>query len=483
MSEAKNVFLTFANDTFMQGGMKYQEVAKEVGFDQSILYTRGRLESTDFFAQNRKILEEKKGSGYWLWKPFIISQTLSELSEDDVLIYNDCGKTDQLFFFDRLPRCLIGLSRESEYGVIGGFSTHWFHQSRFTKRDCFLKMEQDTVEMRKAPQIAASWSVWRNTAKAREFLEEWLHYGCMPECITDDANVLGMDDYPDFQENRHDQTIFSILVHKHRIPHFNLAGRFVRGQRKIDREKYGNSPHYPKRAGIINRIMESYLEDTGRDPDREGYMGCLGEFLEYTDPNTPIVQLKIPDGTVPRAVRIQQARDYAANSPDLLEFQHVRARWTFKELLVWQEHYKAKRPEYQEFLKAKLVDAVREGAPDNQGRVPVDEFFENYLDLTLYEGDLTDIDDIRTMSPERRREHLNKVVDEFPDRVDWSVLQSCLTVEERAELKQATKGLKKNKLYLFRDYLVNWVAKHGVRDLNFKEIFDEWSGEAAAVQE
>ena len=41
--------------------------------------------------KNKKILDAPKGIGYWLWKPFIILETMKNISEGDVIVYSDSG--------------------------------------------------------------------------------------------------------------------------------------------------------------------------------------------------------------------------------------------------------------------------------------------------------------------------------------------------------------------------------------------------------
>src|SRR6202012_5207593 len=37
------------------------------------------------------LLTAKRGLGYFLWKPFLISAKLNEIAEDDILVYADAG--------------------------------------------------------------------------------------------------------------------------------------------------------------------------------------------------------------------------------------------------------------------------------------------------------------------------------------------------------------------------------------------------------
>ena len=37
------------------------------------------------------ILANKRGYGYWLWKPYLIMKTLEQMNDNDILVYADCG--------------------------------------------------------------------------------------------------------------------------------------------------------------------------------------------------------------------------------------------------------------------------------------------------------------------------------------------------------------------------------------------------------
>lgn len=43
------------------------------------------LKHCDFISLN------KRGYGYWVWKPYIIKKTLKIMDNDDILLFLDCG--------------------------------------------------------------------------------------------------------------------------------------------------------------------------------------------------------------------------------------------------------------------------------------------------------------------------------------------------------------------------------------------------------
>ena len=44
-----------------------------------------------FVAKNKHILDRKRGAGYWLWKPYLVSRELALAAEGDIIIYSDAA--------------------------------------------------------------------------------------------------------------------------------------------------------------------------------------------------------------------------------------------------------------------------------------------------------------------------------------------------------------------------------------------------------
>ena len=49
------------------------------------------------------------------------------------------------------------------------------------------------------------------------FLQKLIKYSTDKRIITDDPNTLGLPNYPGFRDNRHDQTVLSILFKKYKF--------------------------------------------------------------------------------------------------------------------------------------------------------------------------------------------------------------------------------------------------------------------------
>ena len=75
--------------------------------------------------------------------------------------------------------------------------------------------------------LNCTWSLWRATDKAFDFLDKWLHYCMDRRCITDDPNECGLPNYNGFCDHRHDQSICSILGYKENAPFLDFSDTLV----------------------------------------------------------------------------------------------------------------------------------------------------------------------------------------------------------------------------------------------------------------
>lgn len=100
------------------------------------------------------------------------------------------------------------------------FRTHRQLNKKWTKRDCFVLMNCDSPKYWNAEQLMASFSIYVNNERNRNFVEKWLYYCCNKNIVTDIPNICGLDNFPEFKDHRHDQSILSLLAVKYKIEIF-----------------------------------------------------------------------------------------------------------------------------------------------------------------------------------------------------------------------------------------------------------------------
>ena len=92
-----------------------------------------------------------------------------------------------------------------------------YKERLYTKRDAFVLMNCDKPYYYNTNQFMAGIQIYKKTNFTVKFIQEWLNYCQDERIITDKKNVMGKKNYPGFIENRHDQTILSLLIKKYGI--------------------------------------------------------------------------------------------------------------------------------------------------------------------------------------------------------------------------------------------------------------------------
>lgn len=203
------IAISYSNQRYQTQLKLNKKSALEVG-KVDIYYSYGPDDiDPDFKQKNKDILSRKRGNGYWLWKPYFINKTLIEkMNEGDYLIYTDAcvlylNSTNKIIEFLEKTNSEMWMKRLS------------YIEKLYTKRDAFILMGADSNFYTDTNQYAATIQIYKKSKYIEKFVEELLYYSQDKRIITDDKNTLGFKNYKEFRDNRHDQTILSILIKKY----------------------------------------------------------------------------------------------------------------------------------------------------------------------------------------------------------------------------------------------------------------------------
>ncbi len=166
-----------------------------------------------FFEKNIEVLSQPKGGGFWLWKPYFILKALKTVQEGDFVFYSDSGA-----FFVKPVLPLIQELEKSKQDIMC-FELDERFEYQWTKRDCFLLMDQDHPADVQSLQRMATFSLFKKTKTSMNFVIEWLKYAQDSRVLTDSTSDTN-NNYPGFEAHRHDQSIFSLLTKKYQIKAF-----------------------------------------------------------------------------------------------------------------------------------------------------------------------------------------------------------------------------------------------------------------------
>ena len=163
----------------------------------------------EFREKNKYILDKGRGNGYWLWKPYFLYKTLTEkLNYGDYLIYADAA----IMYVDSAKK-LVDFLKQKKLDMYLHRLPHLERQ--YTKRDAFILLGVDQPFYAETGQFNAAFQIYRKTKFTEFFLGEYLYYAQDKRIITDDSNELGVSNYEDFRDHRHDQSILSLLTKKY----------------------------------------------------------------------------------------------------------------------------------------------------------------------------------------------------------------------------------------------------------------------------
>lgn len=213
MKKEQVTVISFASNKYAASQYGLVESARAAGFQHFMNY---RLENfSEHFRIKNLIHENIRGCGYWLWKPLIILNALHKVEAGELIFYVDSGNSFFPCDFDLLievaSRQDVTLFDNRDSNSLGrrNLNLHW------TKRDCFSLLGCDTPEYWFAPQVNASYQIYRRTDFTISFVKEYLQGCLISSALNDDASKL--NNLEGFIDHRHDQSILSILAHKHLI--------------------------------------------------------------------------------------------------------------------------------------------------------------------------------------------------------------------------------------------------------------------------
>jgi len=200
-------------------------------FDYILSYKDSDIEK-DFYDKHKKILSNKIGGGYWLWKPYFVLKTLKMMNYGDYLFYSDSGA----FFYRKVDHLIKNLN-ESDQDVMGFEALDIEYQC--TKAELFENMECDDDYYRNSNHLIASYFLIKKTKKSMHFFKEFLYYCSFEDNITEQCNIAIQKD--DLLKHVHDESIFSLLYKKYQYRPFRNISQFGISQNQLYFDEQGIS--------------------------------------------------------------------------------------------------------------------------------------------------------------------------------------------------------------------------------------------------
>ena len=226
-----NIYLcSFASPDLFISKRRFLNQAKTMNFYKSIkIYSfNDLLENTKKKINEYLLLKERRGYGFWIWKPEIILDALINIPDGSILQYSDLG-------------CHInsaGLERLKEYQNIcaqKNMITFQYYEPKnkkmdliypdyleykYTKSDLmnYFKLNHKSIHMNSPQIISGSFFIKKNK-ESIEFIKNWLKIFDNMSLIDNSPSIA--KNHIEFIEHRHDQSALSLLCKLNNI--FSLS--------------------------------------------------------------------------------------------------------------------------------------------------------------------------------------------------------------------------------------------------------------------
>jgi hypothetical protein len=202
--------VSYADDKMIKALRLCAESASKQGVEQCITYQRYMVccdpgmsaVYKEFYEFNKETLDQERGGGYWLWKPYVMYLQMLNAKDGDILIYSDAGVE-----FVNPVREIIDRMDEDIF-----FFTNGFKHDEWCKSDVSWAICNDSMS-REEKQVQASVIFFKVNQKTRDFVKEWLLWCQMPGFIDDSPS--SSPNSKTFAEHRHDQAILTCLQIKY----------------------------------------------------------------------------------------------------------------------------------------------------------------------------------------------------------------------------------------------------------------------------
>jgi hypothetical protein len=256
-------FLTFASSNLKRSSKRILAQARKMNvYDHVIGYDEFSLDP-GFRAKFKDYLNfSVRGFGYWSWKPQIIRQTLSKMSEGDVLQYTDAGC--HLNFSGRW-RLLeyLKLTSNTPNGILAFQAKPPEKPFHFDQRDLPLLTDNmwvkgdllDYLNVRNEKQICMTPTIGagiifiRKCPESVKIIDHWISVFHDDFSLINDENSESLN-LPGFVEHRHDQAIFSILCKINNVQTLSAFEYWypkVNSNKRADWKALKNYPIHAKR--------------------------------------------------------------------------------------------------------------------------------------------------------------------------------------------------------------------------------------------
>jgi hypothetical protein len=199
-------FISFGNSIYEKSLQRIKnEAINSMFFDNIKIFNENDLP----YDLQKYCLQNNKGFGYWIWKPYLINKVLNEINQNDILIYCDAGCTINYKGKIRFKE-YIDMVNKNEYANISFQMPH--QEKKYTKADVIKYF--DSGNLKDTGQLVGGILIFRKNEHTTNLVKLWYDTSYNHKNLIDDSSSISTNDEL-FISHKHDQSIFSIIRKKY----------------------------------------------------------------------------------------------------------------------------------------------------------------------------------------------------------------------------------------------------------------------------
>ena len=207
-------FITYGDAKYTQSKQRIIREAHQFNeFD--VIKAYGPNDLPDNFKQKySRYLQMPRGGGYWLWRPILLYEHFKTMNYGDFLVYLDAGSHINVTGKDRYFEYLDILKNDvNNFGILS-FQMKDQPEKIWTTNNIFKHFNVElNSEHANSGQYLGGIFILKKTSHSVEYVNNLVAISLTnPDLFTDKFNSLNQ--HPEFRDNRHDQSISSLLRKK-----------------------------------------------------------------------------------------------------------------------------------------------------------------------------------------------------------------------------------------------------------------------------
>jgi hypothetical protein len=209
-------FITYSNNAFKKSKQQLcKEIQQSTWFDTITSYSPNDLDS-NFSKKYNHVLKQPRIGGYGIWRPYIIKQKLLEMNDNDILIYLDAGCAINEQGKQRFNEYISMLNENDNNNNINNkiplISFQLNHPEKYWTTSHIFEYFNIGLDnhILNSGQILDGILIMKKTTGVISMIDDW--YNVIEDDVllfTDNYNNKNQMSY--FKDNRHEQSIFSII--------------------------------------------------------------------------------------------------------------------------------------------------------------------------------------------------------------------------------------------------------------------------------